>query len=62
MRRSSGGAPELSASLCLYLGGYEPLSSKYLGYHPFGEYLLELSFCYLSLAGSSSILVMGVLV
>ena len=21
---------ELSASLCLYLGGYEPLSSKYL--------------------------------
>ena len=62
MRRSSGGGPELSASLCLYLDGYESLSSKYPGLHLLGEFLSELSFCYHLLTGSSSVLVMHALV
>ena len=57
-----GGVLELSASLCLYLSGYEPLSSKYPGYRLLVEFLLELSFCYLLLAGSSFVLVTGALV
>ena len=51
-----GGVPELSATLYLYLGGYEPLSSKYLDLCLLGVFLPELSFCYLLLAGSSSVL------
>jgi len=62
VRRSSGGAPELSASLCLYLGGYESFSSKYPGYRLLVEFLSELSFRYLLLAGSSSVLVTVALV
>ena len=62
MRRSSGGVLELSASLCLYLGGYEPLLSKYPGLYLLGEFLSELSFCYHLLAGSSFVLVTGALV
>ena len=62
MRRSSGGVPELSASHCLYLDGYEPLSSKYPGLCLLGEFLSELSFCYHLLAGSSFVLVTGALV
>ena len=58
----SGGVPELSASLCLYLSGYEPLSSKYPGYRLLVEFFSELSFRYLLLVGSSSILVTGALV
>ena len=58
----SRGVPELSASLCLYLGGYEPLSSKYPGYRLLVEFLSELSFRYLLLAGSSSVLVTVALV
>ena len=57
-----GGVPELSATLYLYLGGYEPLSSKYPGLCLLVEFLSELSFCYLLLVGSSSVLVTGVLV
>ena len=52
----------MSASLYLYLGGYEPLSSKYSGLYLLGEFLSELSFCYLLLTGSSSVLVMDALV
>ena len=52
-----GGVPELSATLYLYLGGYKPLSSKYPSLHLLVEFLSELSFCYLLLAGSSSVLV-----
>ena len=44
--------PELSATLCLCLDGYEPLSSKYPGLCLLGEFLSELSFCYHLLAGS----------
>ena len=62
MRRSSGGVPELSASFCLYLGGYESLSSKYPGYHLLVEFLSELSFRYLLLAGLLSVLVTVALV
>ena len=62
MRRSSGGVPELSASLCLYLGGYETLSSKYSGYRLLVEFLFELSFRYVLLVGSSSVLVTVALV
>ena len=54
--------PELSATLYLYLGRYESLSSKYPGYHLLGEFLSELSFCYHLLTGSSSVLVMDALV
>ena len=54
--------PELSASLCLYLDGYEPLSSKYPGVRLLCEFLSELSFCYHLLVGSSFVLVMGALV
>ena len=57
-----GGLSELSATLYLYLGGYAPLSSKYPGLCLLGEFLSELNFCYLLLAGSSSILVMVALV
>ena len=57
-----GGVPELSASLCLYLSGYEPLSSKYLGYRLLVEFFSKLSFRYLLLVGSSSVLVTGALV
>ena len=46
-----GGVPELSATLYLYLGRYESLSSKYPGYHLLGEFLSELSFCYQFFAG-----------
>ena len=59
--KCSGGVPELSASLCLYLDGYEPLSSKYSGLCLL-EFISKLIFCYHLLAGSSSILVMGALV
>ena len=52
----SGGVAELSASLFLYLGGYEPLSSKYSGYRLLVEFLYELSFRYVLLARSSSVL------
>ena len=34
-----GGVLELSATLYLYLGGYEPLSSKYPGLYLFVEFL-----------------------
>ena len=47
----SGGVAELSASLFLYLGGYEPLSSKYSGYRLLVEFLYELSFRHVLLAG-----------
>ena len=57
-----GGVPELSATLYLYLGGYESLSSKYPGLCLLGEFLSELSFCYHLLAGSSFALVTSVLV
>ena len=57
-----GGVPELSATLYLYLDGYEPLSSKYPGLCLLGELLPKLSFCYHLLVGSSSVLMMGVLV
>ena len=57
-----GGVPELSATLYLYLGGYEPLSSKYPGLCLLGEFLSKLSFCYHLLAGSSFVLVTSVLV
>ena len=62
MGRSLGGVPELSASLCLYLDGYEPLLSKYPGHRILGELLLELSFRYHLLAGSLFVLMAGVLV
>ena len=62
MRRYSGGGPELSASLSLYLGRYEPLSSKYPSLCLLVEFLSELSFRYLLLAGSSSVLVTVALV
>ena len=52
----------LSASLCLYLDGYDSLSSKYPDLHLLGEFLSELSFCYHLLTGSSSVLVMDALV
>ena len=58
----SGGVLELSASLCLYLNGYEPLSSKYLGYRLLVEFFSKLSFRYLLLVGSSSVLVTVALV
>ena len=54
--------PELSASVCLYLGRYEPLSSKYPGYRLLVEFLSELSFRYLLLVGSSSVVVTVALV
>ena len=57
-----GGMPELSATLYLYLGRYEPLSSKYPGLCLLGEFLPELSFCYHLLAGSLFVLVTSVLV
>ena len=57
-----GGVPELSATLYLYLGGYEPLSSKYPGLCLLGELLPELSFCYHLLAGSLFVLMTSVLV
>ena len=52
----------MSDFLCLYLDGYESLSSKYPGLHLLGEFLSELSFCYLLLTGSSSVLVTDALV
>ena len=55
-----GGVPELSATFYLYLGGYEPLLSKYPGLCLLGELLPKLSFCYHLLAGSLFILVMSV--
>ena len=58
----SGGMSELSTSLCLYLGRYEPISSKYPSYRLLVEFLSELSFCYLLLVGSSSVLVTVALV
>ena len=58
----SRGVPELSASLCLYLSGYEPLSSKYSSYHLLVEFFSKLSFRYLLLVGSSSVLVTVALV
>ena len=57
-----GGVPELSATLYLYLGGYEPLSSKYPGLCLLGEFLPELSFCYHLVVGSLFVLVTSVLV
>ena len=50
------------ASLCLYLDGYDSLLCKYPGLHLLGEFLSELSFCYLLLMGSSSVLVTDALV
>ena len=41
-----GGVSELSATLYLYLDGYEPLSSKYPSLHLLVEFLSELSFSY----------------
>ena len=52
----------MSASLCLYLDGNDSLLSKYPGLHLLGEFLSELSFCYLLLTGSSSVLVTDALV
>ena len=52
----------MSASLYLYLDRYDSLLSKYPGLHLLGEFLSELSFCYLLLTGSSSVLVMDALV
>ena len=46
----------------MYLDGYEFLSSKYPGLRLHGEFLSELSFCYLLLTESSSILVTDALV
>ena len=57
-----GGVPELSATLYLYLGGYEPLSSKYPGLCLLGEFLPELRFCYHLLEELLSVLVTGVLI
>ena len=58
----SGGVPELLASHFLYLSGYEPLSSKYSGYRLLVEFFSKLSFRYLLLVGSSSVLVTVALV
>ena len=52
----------MSASLYFYLDGYESLLSKYPGLDLLGEFLSELSFCYLLLMGSLSVLVMDALV
>ena len=52
----------MSASLYLYLDGYDSLSSKYPGLHLLGEFLSKLSFCYHFLMGSSSVLVTDALV